>query len=218
MYHPKVRQTSGFTLLEVMVVIVLIGVIASAIQFTFQSDTPDKALQKEALRFAGVFEVASEYSMLNNVELGLVIDKESYQFVVFNGERWASMQDVLALSKYTLPEELELEINLDDLPVAEPQLFDAETFKLEEEDDFRTSSFDDVGFEKETLTEEEREAKKTKWVPQVYLLSSGDITPFSVRIYFAEEDFMDDAPHYKVTGLYTVPLKIEGPLSDDRDS
>lgn len=210
----SVRQ-SGFTLIEVMIVIVLIGLMVSTIQFAVQADSPEEALKKESMRFAGFFEIATEYSMLNNLELGLVIKKESYQLVFFDGERWAAIEDNSALTAYQLPEAIEIEIILDDLPIDEPQLYDANTFKLEEEDDFSESSFDSVGFEKETLTEEELIAKKTKFIPQVYILSGGDITPFSLRFYFNEEAFLDNPPHYLVTGLYSTPLTIDGPLFNE---
>lgn len=210
----RLSSESGFTLIEVMIVIVLIGLMASTIQFTFQADSPDEALKKESLRFAGLFDIAAEYSMLNNLELGLVVKKDSYQIVVFDGERWKSIDNNPALTAYVLPEDIEIEIVLDDLPIEEPQLFDANTFKLEEEDNFTEDAFAGIGFEKETLTEEERIAKRTKFIPQVYILSGGDITPFSLRFYF-KEDFLETPPHYLVTGLYSTPLTVEGPFFDE---
>lgn len=209
----SVRQ-SGFTLIEVMIVIVLIGLMASTVSFTFQADSPEENLKKQSMRFSGLFEIASEYSMLNNVELALVIKKDSYLFVVFDGERWIKPEDSEALTTYVLPEEIEIELSLDDLPIDEPQLFDTETFKLEEEDDFSESSFDSVGFEKETLTEAERKEKNAKYIPQIYILSGGDITPFSLRFYYIEDD-SERSPSYTVTGLYSTPLTVAGPFFDE---
>ena len=42
-----------------------------------------------------------------------------------------------------LPEDVELSIELDDLPIEEPMLFDADTFKEKDEDDFTLLSKED---------------------------------------------------------------------------
>jgi general secretion pathway protein H len=82
-------------------------------------------------------------------------------------------------------------------------LFDADTFKEKDEDDFTL------------LSKEEREKKIT---PQVYILSGGDLSPFSVTFRLTKElAYIEDAEDlaYRVTGLYSVPLVIEGPVLDD---
>ena len=59
----------GFTLIEVMVVVVLIGLMASLVQFNFSGNNPEDKLAYESARFAAIFEVAAEYGMLNNLSL-----------------------------------------------------------------------------------------------------------------------------------------------------
>ena len=76
----KTRQ-NGFTLIEVMVVIVLVGLMVSVVQFSSSSDKAEETLEFSSKRFAGIFDIAAEYGMLNNVELGLMVDKNSYQFL-----------------------------------------------------------------------------------------------------------------------------------------
>jgi general secretion pathway protein H len=65
------------------------------------------------------------------------------------------------------------------------------------------------------LSEEEQEEKI---IPQVYILSGGDITPFSVT-FRLNDDFIysDDEEElaFRVTGIYTTPLTIEGPILED---
>jgi len=193
----------GFTLIEVMVVVVLIGIIASLVQFNFAGKRPEDVLQQESAKFAAIFEVAADYGMLNNVELGLIVKKDSYQFVGYDGTKWAEIPEQDWQADVTLPEEVVIELTLDDLPIEEPLLFDADTFKEKDEEDFTL------------MSKEEREKKV---IPQVYILSGGDLTAFSVTFRLNEEfifiDEIDDLA-YRVTGIYSIPLTIEGPVLEE---
>jgi len=200
----SIEKHRGFTLIEVMVVVVLIGIIASLVQFNFAGKRPEDILQQESLRFAAIFDVAAEYGMLNNVELGLVVKKDSYQFLGYDGTQWAEIPEQDWQANVTLPEEVELTLELDDLPIEEPMLFDADTFREKDEDDF-------------TLLSKEEQEKKL--IPQVYILSGGDISPFSVTFRLTEElAYFEDAEDlaYRVTGIYSTPLTIEGPVLEDQ--
>jgi len=200
---PTTQKNHGFTLIEVMVVVVLIGIMASLVQYNVAGNDPADKLKHESARFNAIFEVATDYGMLNNIELGLVVKKDSYQFLGYDGTSWADIPDQDWLAKVTVPEEIQLSIELEDLPIEEPMLFNADTFKEQDEDDF-------------TLLSKEDQEKRI--IPQVYLLSGGDITPFSVTFRLNETlNFSDDTDDlaYRVTGMYSIPLTIEGPLLDD---
>ncbi|WP_281559278.1 type II secretion system minor pseudopilin GspH [Thalassomonas sp. RHCl1] len=184
------RGSKGFTLIEVMVVIVVIGIMVSLVQFSTSGSRPEEKLRQASQRFAGVFDIAAEYSMLNNVELGLLVDKNSYQFVGYDGVRWSPLPDEDLFASYSVPEDLVIALELDDLPIEEPALYDRSIFEVEEEDSF---------------SEEEEE----KIIPQVYILSGGDITPFSLTFSFIEELVLDEEFAYRVTGLFTTPLTME---------
>lgn len=189
----------GFTLIEVMLVIVLVGVMISAVQFTFSSSKPEQILQQNSARFAGIFDVAAEYGLLNNVELGLFVKEDTYQFLGYDGVQWSPIADNPLFEEFTLPDNVEISLQLDDLPIEEPQLFDSSLLITEEEDD--------------SFTEEDEEKKIT---PQVYILSGGDITPFSLTFSFAEFTFDDDDNvSFIVSGIYSTPLTIEGPIAND---
>ncbi len=193
----------GFTLIELMVVVLVVGLMASLVQFNVSGKGADDSLEYESARFAAIFEVAAEYGMLNNIELGLVVKKDNYQFVAYDGTQWTEIPEQDWQANVTLPKDIELSLELDDLPIEEPMLFDTNTFKDKDEDDFSL------------LSKEEREKKI---IPQVYILSGGDLSPFSVTFRLTEElAYIEDAEDlaYRVTGLYSVPLTIEGPVLDD---
>ena len=204
LHQPSIK-TKGFTLIEVMVVIALIGVIATMVQYNFSGKRPEDSLKDASLRFAGVFESAANYGLLNNVELGLFVKDNSYQFLGYDGVKWNELPQQEWLANHELPEGIEITLVLDDLPIEEPQLFDSSVF-TEESNEYL--SFDDI------------EAKKEeKIIPQVYLLSGGEFTPFSITFHFSDQaSLYDDLTDlaYRVTGLYTIPLSIEGPVLDDK--
>jgi len=194
-------MAKGFTLIEVMVVIVLIGLMASVVQFNFTGNEPEKILEKESQRFSAIFNLAAEYSMLNNLELGLVVDEKqkSYQFLGFDGEKWVPATGNPALIEYNLPEEIDIVLTLDGLPLDEPPLINV----LRENED------SDLYFSGSELEEEEQ------IIPQVYILSGGDLTPFTLRFKFIESFDAYSTTSYVVSGLYSTPLTIEGPITDE---
>jgi len=189
------RKSKAFTLIEIMMVIVLIGLMASVMQFNMGLNKPDEMLKESSARFAGVFNIAAEYSMLNNIELGLVIDKNGYQYLGFDGAKWSVIADNETLASYVLPAGIAIDITLDDLPIDEPRSLDASFLTPEENDLY--------------LPKEEDEKQL---IPQVYILSGGDITPFRLTFFIEEADYEEQQIYYQVTGLYTTPLSIEGPL------
>lgn len=199
----KRNPNKGFTLIEVMVVVALIGIIVSLVQFTFFGERPEDILKKSSQQFAAIFEAASDYGLLNNVELGLIVKKDSYQFLGYDGTKWTEIpeQDWVAIQQ--LPPEVELSLELDDLPLEEPQLFNSDVYKEQDEEDFTLLS---------------KEEQEQKIIPQVYILSGGDITPFSLTFSFSDEaSLLNDTEElaYRVTALYSIPLTIEGPVLDD---
>lgn len=196
------RQQLGFTLIEIMLVLALIGVMVSLVQISFRDDQLENDLQKESRKFAALFETAAEYSMLNNVEIGLVVNDEGYQFVGYDGTRWTSIPQQETFTDYTLPEHIAIELQLEDLQIDETVLFTKDTYKVEE-DNFGSFS----------LEENEEEEKI---IPQVVILSGGDISPF--KITFSPADaFAEKDVRFEVTGLYYVPLNIVGPLFDGEE-
>lgn len=201
-------KTKGFTLLEVLIVIALIGLIVSSVQFNFSGKRPEDTLKKVSYQFADRFESAANYGLLNNIELGLYIDKTSYRFLGYDGVKWSDIPEQAWLASQMLPEGVTFKLSLDDLPIDEPLLFDSSVFKTQDEEYLSFNAIEDA----------KKSEKEKLLFPQVYILSGGDITPFSLTFEFIEDaSLYDDLERlaYRVTGIYSTPLTIEGPVLDD---
>lgn len=200
-FNRNSSKVYGFTLIEVMLVIVVIGLMVSAIQFSVIGNKVEENLQQQSSRFASVFNLAAEYGLLNNIEIGLVLEKNDYQFVGYDGQRWLPIVEYEALNSHTLPDEMTMSIVLEDLPIEEPALVTRELFETDENDFYDDFSLD--------------EQKKKRVIPQVYILSSGDITPFRAEFSMADTFDLDTPVEFHVVGEYTTPLAIAGPLFDN---
>ncbi|MBA6371064.1 type II secretion system minor pseudopilin GspH [Colwellia sp. BRX8-4] len=209
-YSKNSTVVNGFTLIEVMLVIVLVGLMVSVVQFSASGDKAEETLELSSKRFAGVFNIAAEYGMLNNIELGLVIGKKGYQFLGYDGITWSDISDNELFSRYKLPEGVELILQLDDLPIEEPQLFDTEVFNELQAANKENDLDEDVGKD-----DDGNNIEKKILIPQIYILSGGEITPFSLRFQFVKNNYTEAKLYFKVTGLYTTPITVEGPLFDD---
>lgn len=194
-YAQQKKLHKGFTLIELMVVMVIIGLMVSLVSVNFVGQSPDKKLEDATKKFNAVFELAAEYGLLNNLELGLKIEKSSYEFLVFNNDNWSPIEEQALLAQ-ELPEGMILKLELDGLAPEEDSLFNSTDSLFDEE-----SSFDE-------------RAKKKKKLPQVFVFSGGDFTPFQLTFTFKNQFDFEEEIEYQVTGLYTLPLAIAGPIYD----
>lgn len=187
-------QQQGFTLIEVLLVLVVVGLMVAAVSVNISNNKPDQKLSEEAQRFAGVINLAADYGLLNNIELGVYVNENAYQIVGFDGTQWAPIPDNTILEPYELPEEIAIELVFDDLAIEEPDIVDRELFLPEEED---------LEGMRENLSDDEKPI-----VPQIYLLSGGDITPFKAEFTYREQLDLDEEYQFDVIGHYTTPVEV----------
>jgi general secretion pathway protein H len=81
------RAARGFTLLEMLVVIVLAGILVSIVTISVTPD-PRQQLQREAARIGQLFSIAADESRIQQVPIVWEADLAGYRFVTeINGER-----------------------------------------------------------------------------------------------------------------------------------
>lgn len=178
------RKQIGFTLIEILLVMALIGIAVSVVSVTALGTSNYDKVEKQAQRFQVVFDMASDYALLNQVQLGIRVDEEesTYTYVALNEEdQWQELPNQKPFQSYQLPEYMRLELELENLPwEQEDQLFDRGIF-----DEGLSVSEDGVN-----IGDEEDEPPPP---PQIFLLSSGELTPFELRFIY-EDDFSEELP------------------------
>lgn len=186
----------GFTLIEVMLVIVLMGILASVVVVNFVSEPKDKVLSRETERLQQLIHFASEQAILKHIDFGLVLDDDGYQFVVFDGTRWQAVPEPRAFAEHQWPDNLTVELQLDGLAFAEDSLMGQDEFQEQQEQMLKQLTDN-------ALRSGEQNEKKRPLLPQVYILSSGEISPFLLVLSDQTEQV---AWYQSLKGEYSTPL------------
>ncbi|MDP4546169.1 type II secretion system minor pseudopilin GspH [Marinobacter sp. MDS2] len=77
---------SGFTLIEILVVLIIVGLLASLAVFSMGGNSQQRELESHVRELYLLMQTASEQAVLNNLELGLLLEDDGYQFVAFQDE------------------------------------------------------------------------------------------------------------------------------------
>lgn len=110
------RQSCGFTLLELLVVLVLIGIIVSFAVLSIGDGGRQERLKQEAQRIHALFALASEEAVLRSLELGVIVQRQAYHFVVYDGEVWQPLGGDDMFRDRSLPETVNISLFMDGLP------------------------------------------------------------------------------------------------------
>jgi general secretion pathway protein H len=194
---------AGFTLLEVMLVLLIMGLATGAVVLSYSGENGPELLKKQTQRLQVVFNMASDFAVLNQRQLGLRVENanNSYYFMYQDEEQeWQKLELDSTFAEHQLPDLFSLELFLTGLPwETENGLFSSGIF-----DEELSVSNDGV----EIGNEEDKQLDP----PQIFIFSSGEITPFSITLAY-EPEFSNELPtYYRVNGQDSTPLTTEGPL------
>ena len=148
------KRDKGFSLLELLVVIVIISILFTFTTLAIRGTSPEELIQTEAQRLDRLLQLALEEAILKGQEYGLEFKPDSYRFLLYFENTWQPLDNDDLLRERQLPQNMEFELEIEQIEVlVEKDSADADK-KAEEKPD-----------------------------PQVFILSSGEITPdFSVRL------------------------------------
>jgi general secretion pathway protein H len=97
------RRLAGFTLVELMVVLVLVGIVLGVVTVNL---TPgrQKTLQNEAQRIGLLLQVARDEAIVRNRQMAFEADGNGYRFWVRNGQLWelVTQDDLLREREFKL--------------------------------------------------------------------------------------------------------------------
>jgi general secretion pathway protein H len=170
--RPAHRADAGFSLLELLVVVLIIGLIAQAVTLSMGALGNDRQLEEEAGRLRSVIDLLHEEALMQSRDYGVMFTSTGYRFYVYDYQEleWVLPQTDRLLQQYTLRPQLAMSLILDGRNVPlEPN------------------------FESQDVDNAE---------PQIMLLSSGEVTPFTIEM---ERDGID--------GRFELTAQLDGKLT-----
>jgi general secretion pathway protein H len=87
------KKINGFTLIEIVVVIVIIGVILSFATLSIGSGGLEQKLEQEAQRLASLLQLASQEAILQSKEMGVFFETDGYRFYVLTSKKWQALTE-----------------------------------------------------------------------------------------------------------------------------
>jgi len=179
-------RQSGFTLIEILVVVIIIATVSGIALMSIGLIGDDRELNTERQRLASLIQVAQDEATLQGREFGLEIMTSTYRFVEFDpfASRWSEIPGDELFRERQLPEGMEFELFVEDKRVVladDPKEF-------EDPEDTSVS-----------LTVEQ-------YAPHIFVFSSGELTTYEIRLrrqrndqqlafrgdIFGEIEFVDD--------------------------
>lgn len=110
----RVRASrSGFTLVEILVVIFIIALIITMVGLRGGGARERQALREEAQRLRQLVTLAAEESVLGSRQVGIVFQADGYRFLLLDGQRWREMDDDGFLRARQLPGGITLELHIE---------------------------------------------------------------------------------------------------------
>lgn len=107
-----VGRMRGFTLIEVLMVVLLVGIVSGVVVLALDPKSPERDVANEMDRLVAVIGLASEEAVAENRELGLKVQDRGYGFVAFEEktQSWQPYQADDSFKTHELPEDLKLRL------------------------------------------------------------------------------------------------------------
>lgn len=118
--HRHIRM-AGFSLLEVMVVLVIIGGLFSFAVISMKAGDIHASVATEVRRLAAYLQVAQEEAILKNTEMALRFEHDRYQFLQLEQGKWQPIEEDRVFKEYVLPKQMRFYVDVLDgsIPLAE---------------------------------------------------------------------------------------------------
>jgi general secretion pathway protein H len=110
---------AGFTLIEILVVVLIIGVVAAGMLLAVTLTGRDRPLEREGERLLDLMNYAREQAELQTREYGILFQDDGYEFLVYDVQRgvWRDVFEDDALGTRKLPDGLDFKLTVEQRPV-----------------------------------------------------------------------------------------------------
>ncbi|WP_434144316.1 type II secretion system minor pseudopilin GspH [Photobacterium leiognathi] len=155
------KRSAGFTLIEIMLVLVLLATSAVAVISTLPDNKRDE-VKEQAVRFHHLAQLLGEDAMLNGVDYGIRVEPHQYHFVQLTQDGWQSLEGAKFYTDVKLDKAITTNVEIGGAWKDKDRLFKSDSlFKNED-----------------LFTKSDEEKKKIK--PQIVVMASGEYTPFTL--------------------------------------
>lgn len=165
----SLRHSRGFTLIELMVVIVIIGIIVTSVVLSINTDDLKEHMEIEMNRLRALVNLAREEAVLQDHDMALVIKENSYSFQWYDikQQKWLAVDDGQVFRERKVPPGTNLVLLIEDIPTPEKKARPGLSLTLDDED-------------KKKQEEEEQ-------VQRVVIFPSGEVFPFELILQKEDE-------------------------------
>jgi general secretion pathway protein H len=159
-------RARGFTLIEILVSIAIIGIMLSVVVLSMNIVGNDRELRQEGRRLVSLIELATDDALMQGREFGLEFLRSGYRFVEYDPglDQWAEIPADDSLRLRELPEVMELRLYLEDKEI-----------RLSEQPA-------EIQYGKNQADNSKR------YSPHLLIFSSGEMTPFELQIEIPDRD------------------------------
>ena len=147
------RGVRGFSLLELLVVVAIIGILVGAVVLSISAVGSDRQIEQEVNRLRGLVDLLHEDSLLQSRDYGVMFTETGYKFYAYDYQQqaWTETSGDKLLAEHTLRAPLNMVLVMDGREAVLKPDFAGQDVENPE--------------------------------PQVMILSSGEVTPFEAEMY-----------------------------------
>jgi general secretion pathway protein H len=108
-------RSKGFTLVEILVVVVIMAIVISLAVLSIGTTGRDAQLDEESRRIEGLVGLLHERALLEGRDFGLRIEPTAYEFVVYDSrrDRWMTFDQEHEFRHRDLPKGVSFQLELD---------------------------------------------------------------------------------------------------------
>jgi len=191
-------RVAGFTLLEILVVVLIIGIVTAGMLLSMSFAGKDTELETESKRLVSLMDYAQEQAELQTRDYGVYFGEHGYEFVVYDVRTgaWRPVDEDDALRERTLPSGLEFKLVVDARPIVlsdkmevppEPKPDSDSTSSTQPHplSSVQQSSDSDSGSNSDSSSNSDSDSDSDTaqaFAPQVMIFASGDLSSFSITL------------------------------------
>jgi type II secretion system protein H len=189
----RCKPPRGFTLVEILVVVLIIGIISAAVLLSVNLTGRDQDLEHESDRLLSLVNYAREQAELQTREYGVLFHDDSYQFVAYDVRRglWREIYEDETLRLRKLPAGLDVKLIVDARQVVLTPTSDPVSSDPSKDKKPQAKTLKDINSLKDAVAKDHKlddEADKDtlekakKIAPQVMIFSNGDLNSFEITL------------------------------------